>query len=567
MQRRSFVGAALAGAAFGPAALISPAARAAGLKPLGQAHAFDYAWLKGRARNLAAAPYQQPPAKLPPDVAALDYDQYQSIAFKPDHALWADAGLRFQVKLFHLGMYLQAPGADVRGATTAGRRSWPTTRRCSTTARAASSARCSRPISASPAFASTSTWHRSTTSRRFSAPAISARPAARASTGCRHAAWRSTPALPRPEEFPDFIEFYFERPRPRSDTLVVYALLDSPSIAGAYRFAITPGDTTAMDVDAALYPRKEIERLGIAPLHQHVPDRRERPPRRQRLAARDPRLRRPVDVQRQRRMDLAPAEQPGASALQRLCRRRPARLRAAAARPRLRPTTRTTACSTTAGRACGSSRRPAGAPVRSSWSRSRRSTRPSTTSSRSGIRPTSRGRARRCCSATGSTGARDAGAAAAGALRRDAHRHRRRSSARSAVTTRGASRSTSPAATCALLDPDTPVEPVITRLARPGRDHLGAAAGVGRRLPRDVRPGPRCRHRADLAAPVPAAPTASRSARPGSTNGRRRPWPSATSAEPNERRTGQPCRSAASRRGWPIKSALRATRSPLPTSP
>src|SRR3954452_8637411 len=53
-------------------------------------------------------------------------------------------------------------------------------------------------------------------------------------------------ALPRPEEFPDFIDFYFEKPDPRSNPLVVYALLDSPSIAGAYRFAITPGNTTLM---------------------------------------------------------------------------------------------------------------------------------------------------------------------------------------------------------------------------------------------------------------------------------------------------------------------------------
>ena len=72
-------------------------------------------------------------------------------------------------------------------------------------------------------------------------------------------------ALPRPEEFPDFTEFFIERPDPASSTLIVHALLDSPSIAGAYRFAITPGDATVMDIDAALYPRTAIERLGIAP--------------------------------------------------------------------------------------------------------------------------------------------------------------------------------------------------------------------------------------------------------------------------------------------------------------
>jgi len=47
---------------------------------------------------------------------------------------------------------------------------------------------------------------------------------------------------------------------------VVYALLDSPSVAGAYRFDIRPGDTLTMDVDAAVYPRKTITHLGIAPM-------------------------------------------------------------------------------------------------------------------------------------------------------------------------------------------------------------------------------------------------------------------------------------------------------------
>src|SRR5689334_2977822 len=43
-------------------------------------------------------------------------------------------------------------------------------------------------------------------------------------------------------------------------------MLDSPSIAGAYRFEIVPGATLTMDIDAALYPRRPIERLGVAPL-------------------------------------------------------------------------------------------------------------------------------------------------------------------------------------------------------------------------------------------------------------------------------------------------------------
>jgi glucans biosynthesis protein len=84
--------------------------------------------------------------------------------------------------------------------------------------------------------------------------------------------------LSRAEEFPVFTEFWLERPAPESDALTLYALLESKSIAGAYRFDIEPGATLAMNVSAALYPRAGIERLGIAPLtsmfYQGESDRR-----------------------------------------------------------------------------------------------------------------------------------------------------------------------------------------------------------------------------------------------------------------------------------------------------
>jgi glucans biosynthesis protein len=73
-------------------------------------------------------------------------------------------------------------------------------------------------------------------------------------------------ALPRAEEFPDFRKFWLEKPKAKSTTLKLHALLDSPSVTGAYTFVITPGDETVMEVNATLYPRKKIERVGIAPV-------------------------------------------------------------------------------------------------------------------------------------------------------------------------------------------------------------------------------------------------------------------------------------------------------------
>ncbi len=69
-----------------------------------------------------------------------------------------------------------------------------------------------------------------------------------------------------PEEFPNFVSFWLERPAKNSSKRVVYALLDSPSVASAYHFEIQPTATLVMDVEVALYPSKTIERLGIASL-------------------------------------------------------------------------------------------------------------------------------------------------------------------------------------------------------------------------------------------------------------------------------------------------------------
>ena len=56
--------------------------------------------------------------------------------------------------------------------------------------------------------------------------------------------------LDRPEEFPRFSRFWLVRPRPTDTTLTAYALLEGESVTGAYRFGISPGGVTTMEVDA-----------------------------------------------------------------------------------------------------------------------------------------------------------------------------------------------------------------------------------------------------------------------------------------------------------------------------
>ncbi|MEO6004241.1 MAG: glucan biosynthesis protein G [Opitutus sp.] len=73
-------------------------------------------------------------------------------------------------------------------------------------------------------------------------------------------------AEPGGEEFPIFTEFWIDKPAAQSKSLTVFALLDSVSAAGAYRFVITPGAETLVEVKSALYFRNTVKTVGIAPL-------------------------------------------------------------------------------------------------------------------------------------------------------------------------------------------------------------------------------------------------------------------------------------------------------------
>ncbi|GAB4575061.1 MAG: glucan biosynthesis protein G [Rhodothalassiaceae bacterium] len=68
------------------------------------------------------------------------------------------------------------------------------------------------------------------------------------------------------EEFPRFSAFWIERPESDATEIVLHALLESPSVTGAYRFLIEPGDHSIVEVAATLFFRAPVEKLAIAPL-------------------------------------------------------------------------------------------------------------------------------------------------------------------------------------------------------------------------------------------------------------------------------------------------------------
>lgn len=72
--------------------------------------------------------------------------------------------------------------------------------------------------------------------------------------------------LGKPEEFPLFTRFWVTVPGDRLDPLTICALLESPSMIGAYRFDVVPREATVIQVDASLFFRADVEQVGIAPL-------------------------------------------------------------------------------------------------------------------------------------------------------------------------------------------------------------------------------------------------------------------------------------------------------------
>jgi len=67
--------------------------------------AFSPSSVRDFARMLAGKPYEAPDEKLPGGLKDLDYDQYRSIRFLPERALWRGKNLPFEAQFFHRGFF------------------------------------------------------------------------------------------------------------------------------------------------------------------------------------------------------------------------------------------------------------------------------------------------------------------------------------------------------------------------------------------------------------------------------------------------------------------------------
>lgn len=233
--------------------------------------AFDFERLSELARKSAQAPYRPAAATLPPELLKLDYDGYRELRFKPADALWRKDQLPFETMFFHLGQYQRQP-VHIHEISPQGVRPVPYRREDFDFGKSGlrrdgwgdlgfAGFRIHYPLNNTGykdelvAFLGASYFRALGAGQQYG---LSARGLAIDTTGGNG------------EEFPRFTEFWLERPAPNAKQLTLYALLDSPRAAGAYRFDITPGPQTVTRVRARLFLRasagRPIATLGIAPL-------------------------------------------------------------------------------------------------------------------------------------------------------------------------------------------------------------------------------------------------------------------------------------------------------------
>jgi glucans biosynthesis protein len=267
IDRRTLLAGALG--AFAASGMPLPA-RALDALRFGPPAPFSFEGLKRRAQAMARAPFEPPPRPAPEVLQEIDYDAHGRIRFRTDLALWANGPGDFPVTFFHMGRYFQSP-VRMHVIEDGGAREI-----------LYDNAYFDMPAD-SPA-------HRLPDNSGFAGFRFQ-----EARTGTLD--WRTndwvaflgasyfraigelfqyglsargvaidTAVFGRNEEFPSFTHIFFETPASGQDGVTVLALLDGPSVAGAFRFVMRRGRAVVMEIEKALYLRRGVDRLGIAPL-------------------------------------------------------------------------------------------------------------------------------------------------------------------------------------------------------------------------------------------------------------------------------------------------------------
>jgi len=230
---------------------------------LGPPEPFDFERLWAQAKQLASLPYAPPTIRFDDILERIDYDAYQEIRYRPDQTLWSDGAGPFPVQLFHLGRYFKAP-VTIHLVEDGAAREVLYAPELFTFGKADFVGRLPEDLG----FAGFRVMDRGgkTDWLAFLGAAYFRSSGELDQYGMSVRGIAIDTALPTPEEFPRFTKFWLEPAASDPDALVIYALLDGPSIAGAYRIEAAKPGAVLMNVRADLFPRADIKRMGVAPL-------------------------------------------------------------------------------------------------------------------------------------------------------------------------------------------------------------------------------------------------------------------------------------------------------------
>lgn len=246
-------------------ALAAPSIGRADLSVIdGQGSPFDFEVLLERARKLAAEPFR-PPAKPAENIIKdIRFDDTQKIKFDPRYSLWDDGSGPFPIRMFHLHKYAPSPvklhvvsdgmAREVRyKARMFDYRGTDIGDKLPDDIGFAGFRVMNGPDKESDwlSFQGASYFRSSGESNQYG---LSAR------------ALALNTATESKEEFPVFTEFWIEGSDASPNAVTVYALLESKSATGAYRFDVMRDKAVVMDVHAEVIVRNDIQTLGIAPL-------------------------------------------------------------------------------------------------------------------------------------------------------------------------------------------------------------------------------------------------------------------------------------------------------------
>jgi periplasmic glucans biosynthesis protein len=232
---------------------------------------FEPRFVEDRAEQLARAPFEAAVSPLPEPFQRLDFDRYRSLRFKPEKAFLGKDTNGYRLHLFHRGFLYERPVVInlIRdgiatlipysnalfdyGALSSEKVTEKLLEKPLPVDTHFAGFRLHFPLNQANVFDELISFLGSSYFRvlgRGQQYGLSARSLSLHAGGA--------------EEFPFFREFWLEPSTPES--LTVHALLDSPSVAGAYRFTVYPSTQSVVDVSATLYPRVPLTGVGLAPM-------------------------------------------------------------------------------------------------------------------------------------------------------------------------------------------------------------------------------------------------------------------------------------------------------------